>query len=136
MPYSTEVIDGGKGILHVGRDTVSGEDLLISANHVLNMVKEGLSPTYALADLSEVVELSISAEEIMLNASINTEISKYVPRVIVAIVAPQDHVYGIARMWEAYAEETGWATRVFRNKSEALEWINDTHIGEHRKNQR
>jgi len=44
MSYSTELIDGGKGILHVGRDIVSGEELLASANGVLEMVKEGASP--------------------------------------------------------------------------------------------
>ena len=123
MPYSTEFEDEGKGILHVGRGVVTGEELFASANRVLGRVKEGLSPSYAIVDLSEVVEMRVSAEEIRLNVDVNIEISKYVRNGRVAIVAPKDYIYGLARMWQAYSEETGWSTRVFRNKREADEWI-------------
>jgi hypothetical protein len=129
MPYSTEVIDGGRGILHVGRGIVSGEELLASANGILEMVKGGSSPSYALADLSEVADLCVSTEEIKRNAEINIQISKYIRNGKVAIVAPRDNIYGIARMWQAYSEETSWITRVFRSKSEAIEWIKGTEKG-------
>jgi hypothetical protein len=42
---------------------------------------------------------------------------------VVAIVAPADHVFGIVRMWEALAAGTGWRTRAFRNRSEAQAWL-------------
>ncbi len=129
MPYSTEVIDGGRGILHVGRGIVSGEELIASAKGVFEMVKGGSSPSYALADLSEVVDLRVSAEEIRRNAEINIQISKYIRDGKVAIVAPRDHIYGIARMWQAYSEETGWITQIFRSKGEAIEWIKGTEKG-------
>jgi len=123
MSYSTEVIDAGKGILHIGRDTVSGNELLASANRILDMVKKGFSPSYAITDLGEVVDFHVTAEEIRLNAEINISISKYLPRARIAIIASRNHIYGIARMWEAYAQRTGWAIRVFRDKNEALAWV-------------
>ncbi|HVN82718.1 MAG TPA: hypothetical protein VMW38_27285 [Terriglobia bacterium] len=129
MPYSTELKDGGKGILHVASGIVTGEELLASASRMLGTVKEGLSPSYAIVDLSEVVELRVSAEEIRLNADINIEISKYVRSGKVAIVAPRDYIYGIARMWQAYSEGTGWITQVFRSKAEAVKWIEGTEKG-------
>ena len=129
MPYSTEIVDGGRGILHVGRDIVTGEELIASADGVLVMVKGGSSPNYALTDLSEVVNLRVSPEEIRRNAEVNIEISKYIRNAKVAIVAPRDHIYGIARMWQAYTEQTGWITQVFRSKDEAHEWIKGTDSG-------
>ena len=129
MPYSTELIDGGKGILHVGRGIVTGEELLASAHGVLQMVKGGASPSYAVADLSEAVSLRVSPEEIKGNAEINIEISKYLQTGKVAIVAPRDYIYGIARMWQTYSEKTNWITQIFRSKNEAFEWINPKAAG-------
>ena len=126
MPYSTEFTDGGKGILHVGRGIVTGDEFIASANGILGAVKNGLTPSYAIVDLSEVVELRVSVEEIRINADINIEISRYVRNGRVAIVAPRDYIYGIARMWQAYSEGTGWITQVFRSKGEAIRWIKGT----------
>ena len=129
MPYSTEVIDGGRGILHIGSGIVSGEEILSSAQRILKMVKEGLSPEYALTDLSKVTEFKISADEVSRNAEINITISRYAPSVRVAIIAPSDHVYGIARMWQVYSKETGWASEVFRDAEEANEWLKGSDSG-------
>lgn len=43
MPYTTEIVDNGKGILHVGCGTVTGHDLMVSAMTVRKPVPEGLS---------------------------------------------------------------------------------------------
>jgi hypothetical protein len=37
MPYSTEVIETGKGILHIGTGTVTGSNLMSSASTVFNL---------------------------------------------------------------------------------------------------
>ncbi len=43
--------------------------------------------------------------------------------IAVAVVAPKDLQYGLARMWEALVEVTGWETMVFRSRSCAEAWI-------------
>ncbi len=46
------------------------------------------------------------------------------PGTLVAIAAPQELGYGLARMWEAYAHhETGWRTSVFHSRADADLWI-------------
>jgi hypothetical protein len=52
------------------------------------------------------------------------QIALSVPRApAVAIVAPSDLAFGIARMWEAFAEVTRWNTHVFRSRAEADPWL-------------
>jgi 23S rRNA C2498 (ribose-2'-O)-methylase RlmM len=41
----------------------------------------------------------------------------------VAIVAPEDVAYGLARMYEAYQAGSPSQTRVFRAEAEALAWL-------------
>lgn len=129
MPYSTEVIDEGRGILHIGSGIVSGEEILSSAQGILKMVQEGLSPHYALTDLSKVTEFNVTSDEIRKNADINIAISRYAPSVRVAIIAPSDHVYGIARMWQVHSNKTGWVSEIFRNTEEAKEWLKGSASG-------
>ena len=44
-----------------------------------------------------------------------------------AIVAPQDEIYGLGRMYEAYRESTSGTKRVavFRNQEDALAWLEE-----------
>ena len=123
MPYTTEVIDNGKGILHIGSGTVTGEDLMLSAAGVLKLVQEGLRPEFALTDLTEVKEFSVSSEEISRNAVLNSAISRYLPPARIAIIAPAPDIYGMVRMWQAHIDSPGLTSQVFRRKEEALAWL-------------
>ena len=123
MPYTVEVIDNGKGIQHVGSGIVSGGDLMTSAATVLKMVHEGLTPEYAVTDLTHVTDFSVSAEEIARNAALNNEVARRLPRVKVAIIAPADNIFGMARMWQAHMDGSGWVSKVFRNRADALTWL-------------
>ncbi len=125
MPYSTEVIDNGKGILHIGSESVTGQDLMTSASTVLKLVQSGLRPEYALTDLSAVTDFAASAADITHNAVLNRNIARLLPAVRIAIVASSDVVYGMARMWQALMDQSGWTSRVFRSSEEALSWLRD-----------
>jgi hypothetical protein len=113
MPYTTDVIDNGKGILHIGSGTVTGAELMLSASTVLKLVREGLKPEFALTDLTDVKEFAVSAEEISRNAALNRGISRHLPSVKVAIIAPAPDIYGMVRMWQAHIDSPGWASHVF-----------------------
>jgi len=45
------------------------------------------------------------------------------PRAAVAIVAPKDEVFGMARMWEMMVVFTEWKIQVFRSREEADLWL-------------
>ncbi len=42
-----------------------------------------------------------------------------------AMVASEDAAYGIARMFEAYAQDLPWHTMVFRDLGSAMQWLNE-----------
>jgi hypothetical protein len=123
MPYTTNIIDNGKGILHICSDTVTGEELMSSAATVLKLVQEGLKPEFGLTDLTDVKAFAVSAEEISRNAALNSGISRYLPSVKVAIIAPANHIYGMVRMWQAHIDSPVWTSHVFRRKEKALAWL-------------
>jgi hypothetical protein len=123
MSYTTEVIDNGNGILHIGSGTVKGNDLLASASALLKLVQEGLRPTYSLVDLTNVTEFTVSSSEIERNAALNSEIARLLPSVTLAIVAPADNIFGIVRMWQAHMDMTAWTSQVFRRNEDALTWL-------------
>ena len=78
----------------------------------------------ALIDFSRSERLDISSEVVREAADLSVTASKLVaPGAAVAIVVSKPLAFGLGRMWEAYAEGTGWTTRVFQNLEEAENWL-------------
>lgn len=86
-------------------------------------------PDYALgtdevADLREVEDLDLSAAALRRVEELTRE--RYAGGEAgfrTAIIAPRDQSYGIARMYEVFAEDGPENVRVFREPAEALEWL-------------
>lgn len=75
-----------------------------------------------LLDLSEMTSLP-AIDQLRMVAS---EIARIVPQVQLlncAIIAPKDALFGMARMFEVFAEQHFTATRVFRTKEEGAVWL-------------
>jgi hypothetical protein len=72
-----------------------------------------------LTDLSDATEFAVSAGEIERNAALNSTIAR-LPTIRLAIVDSTDSIYGMARMGQAHTDTTGWTSRAFRTKSDAL----------------
>ena len=123
MPYTSEMIDGGRGMLHVGRGVVRGADVLDGAVVDHEPPARAAQLTHGFVDLMEVTELQLTAEDIHGIVAENRVTAQAAPSVIVAVAAPHDHLFGMARMWEALADQTGWTIRVFRARQEALAWL-------------
>jgi hypothetical protein len=45
--------------------------------------------------------------------------------IAVAIVAPRDLEFGLSRMWQAFVQDNGWDTMVFRSRERAEEWVRE-----------
>jgi hypothetical protein len=75
-----------------------------------------------LLDLSEMTTLPTSSKLI----GVTTELARVRPRVQFdgcAIIATQDALFGMARMFEVFAENYFGATRVFRTIDEGTSWL-------------
>ena len=99
----------------------------VSLADVLSALEKGLmdpevDPNFAeIVDLSEVTRMNLSADEM----SVLAQKSVFSPNARRAIVVPDnDHVFGLARMYEILRElqgETG--IRIFHTLDEALSWV-------------
>ena len=78
----------------------------------------------ALIDFSRGHPQHISSDSIREAAKLNITASKHmIPGAAVAIVVSQSLAYSLGRMWQAYADGTGWTTQVFQDLPEAENWL-------------
>ena len=125
MAYSTECVDGGRGIVHTAGGIVTGAEIIDGAARTLATVQAGVPLRYILTDFTDIRRLSVNAEEVRDIARINITTAQINRGICVAIVAPGDHAFGMARMWEGHVDATGWDTRVFRGMDEARAWLSE-----------
>lgn len=123
MALATQYIDDGRGLLHTGSGIVTGQELIAGATQVLDDIRGGLPICYALIDLTDITGFEVSSDDIRGVAKLNLSMAEIIGPARVAVVAAHDIAFGMARMWEAYAHTTAWQTQVFRDRSEAENWL-------------
>jgi len=103
--------------------TLSDDDLLESARQVRE--DPGFAPDFDLImDAREVDKLSMRSGLVREIAHRNP----YGPGSRRAIVAPDDTLFGVARMFELSRPEQGDVLRVFRSRDAAIEWLDQDLI--------
>ena len=124
MPFSTEWVSEGRGVYLSGTGLLTGQEILDAKTSLLRESDRLKGLHYGLIDLTDVTELGVTRDDVLEFVQVDMQIALNVPRALaVAIVAPSDLAFGIARMWEAFAEVTRWNTHVFRSRAEADPWL-------------
>ncbi len=125
MPFIRETVEDGRGLVFTGSGRLSGAEI-IEAKRALLTESPGLPPIrFTLVTLVEVTSLAITPDEVRELVGIDLELARWSPGMVVAIVAPRDLDFGMSRMWQALAEDTGWATGVFRSLPQAEAWLQE-----------
>lgn len=127
MPIQIKYLDDGLGGLYIGEGIVTGEDIISSNRQVFSSEEKMMKIKYGLIDYSNITKFEVSNSEAEIIASQDKEASKYIPDVIIAVIAKKDLVFGVNRMWEIITENTGlqWETMVFRDREGAEAWIKE-----------
>ena len=126
MPHERKDCDGGLGNIIEGRGIVADQEFVDFFKRHLTQDKEKFTNyRYGLVDYTAVTEADVSNESVKLIAELCLEASKINPDPIVALVAKNDLIYGLSRMYEALIHETDWETMVFRSRKEAVAWIKE-----------
>lgn len=124
MPFSTEYLPDGRGVHMTGTGLLTGQEILAAKAGLLRAPDRLTGLAYGMVDVTDVTELRITRDDVMEFAAVDVRIAALVPRALaVAVVAPGDLAFGLARMWEAFAEVTGWNTHVFRSRADAEPWL-------------
>jgi len=126
MPIEIKDLDGGLGVLIFGTGVVSNDDYVDKhKKHLLQNKDKFNKYRYSLSDLTAVTEADISSESISLIAGLCRSAAKFNPYPVIAIIANQNLIYGLARMTEMLIDATGWEHEVFRNREDAESWIRE-----------
>ena len=123
MAYSTEYTSDGLGVLHRGEGVVTGAEIIAGAAEHHRLEERARKLRYGVVDFSDVKELQVSAAEVNAIADEDRMTASLTPHVVVAVIAPLDHAFGVSRMWETLMDATKWNTRIFRDRDEALAWL-------------
>ena len=121
--FQTTFIERGFGLCFVGTGIVTAGEMhkakleLWACEDTLRRV------TFALVDFQAATEMALESADIHRIVEIDMRLAAMRPNLVVAIIAPKDHIFGLARMWETLAESTGWKTGVFRSSGEACKWV-------------
>lgn len=123
----TRTGEGGVVIKAVG--VISGQELL-NANLTLCQAQCKQEPfAYQLMDFLEADKLTITSEEIRVLAGHSIKSAEYNPAMVLAVVTSKDHVYGLARMWQAYLGSSPIKSGVFKDMEQAKQWIKVNRTG-------
>ena len=122
MPLNLEYIDDGRGIYVTLEGKVTLDDFKVgsseaySEEHILNQ-------NYQIIDFTSCSSFDLSSSDMLEIAKIDKKASEFNPNIKIAIIAPSDLVFGMCRVYEAYADETGFDIMVLRTRQEAENWI-------------
>lgn len=78
---------------------------------------------YSLTDYTGLTEVNVSSKAIKEVAALTREAIEADPGCVTAIVANEDLIFGMVRMWEIQATDSDSLIMVFRKREEAEEWI-------------
>jgi hypothetical protein len=74
-------------------------------------------------DLSGVEQFQATPLDLTRLADLDVSIARLVPNLAIVVIASQPLVFGMARMWEALAHQTGWRIRIVQTRDEAIDWL-------------
>lgn len=123
MNFPPAFVDEGRGLEYTPQGELTADDVLAVKRSLFAEPQRLKVVTHALIRLDGVTRFAATAAEIQAIADIDAQLARLLPGMIVAVVAPTDVLFGMARMWEGFADATGWRIAVFRSLAEAQDWI-------------
>ena len=125
MPIKVRYLDNGIGVLFTGEGKIVGDDIIKANRKIFSDEDKMKKYKYGLIDYSRITQFKVSTSEVEIIASQDKKASQFIPDGVLAITAEQDIEYGLTRMWQIIAENSGlpWETMVFRDRDKAEKWI-------------
>ena len=110
MPVEIKYCCDGAGVVYIGTGVISGNDIF-RANELIFESAEVIKKTrFYLDDWTEATSTSVTVAELYRVVDQDKAAAKINPDIVVATVSGADLFFGMARMWEALADELPWQT--------------------------
>ena len=121
MPIEVGCTHEGAGIIYLGSDIITGDDLLQADESADQFDVKKIK--FYLLDYTRTMSTTVSVDG--LRHSVGEEAAKVNPNIVVAIAASEDVIFGLSRMYGAFTDELPWKVFVTRRLDEAKNWIKD-----------
>lgn len=122
MPIEYSYIENN-GILLKGTGIITAADVSMVNKFIYETPQKIKKITYQLCDYTEIEGVNMSSNEVRMLSKEDATAAKINSKMIIAVVGKEDLIFGLLRMWQAYANETPFETSVFRNVEDAKYWI-------------
>jgi hypothetical protein len=123
VPYFTEFVDHGTGIVRTGVGTVTGAEVIEAVRSTARWIGEPSRISHGLVDFSKTTAFEVSTEQVQVIAELDHQNATALLHLVFAVVAPTDLIYGSARMYEALMNNPEWSVEVFRTVESAKAWV-------------
>jgi len=124
-----EVIDtaNGLGVIVVGSGTVTADELLRGDELAYQPEAKLSKLKYMLNDYRAATFTNVTEEDLLKSIKNDTEAAKINPDIAVAVVAEEDLIFGMSRVWETLVDvhEVQFKTFTTRSLKEAKAWIKE-----------
>ena len=122
MPLKYKIFSDLKIVYVRGTGKVTADEIMTTGAKIFANSK-WINGFNILLDYREISELGVKSEDIE-NIVDQDKRNEYLfDQSKCAIVADNDLVFGLSRMWEAYSEDTKIKAMVFRNIEDSLRWL-------------
>ena len=123
MPIEIKVTEDGVGVEFIVSGVLTGAEI-IEANKQIYGDSNFTNLKYQLLDRTACTDFQVSSDEVQDIAEQEIAAARTNPEMVVAFVSTSDLQYGVSRMYQAYVDDKGFETELFRDRQSAQEWIN------------
>jgi len=112
-----------QGLIVTAIGIVDGKEFLDKMKEFFSDEQAIQSYRYGLNDFTQLEKFNISSKQIFSLAKLHTKASKINQNLIVGFAINKPIIYGLVRIWMAYASATGWQVNIKKTLPEIESWI-------------
>ncbi|MBN2081396.1 hypothetical protein JW859_04220 [bacterium] len=127
MPVEVAFTPDGAGAIVIGTGMVTSQELLSGDKQVYFPEERLRRLKYMLNDYRRTTSTSVTESDLVTSIQNDMAAAKINPGLVVAVVAEEDLIFGMSRMWETLADvyEVQFKTYTTRSLDDAKAWIKE-----------
>ena len=122
MPIEHHIVQG-KYIVFQATSTVTGAEIIAANEWLYTEPQNEEAAKFQLWDFSATTQIVVDIGMIEKMASQDKQAAQTISRIVAALVAPEDLIYGLSRMWQAFADDEAIQSQIFRDFHSAEVWL-------------
>lgn len=116
-------IDQGTGLVMEVDGFLAGDEFLAAHRQFWRFNRKFKSCKFWFTDYQFVTGTDLNSDHAKELTNINMNGARQNPKLVLATHAQSDIEFGMTRMWQTLAQDTGWHIKPFREREGAMRWV-------------